>query len=257
MASFKRAAFLSSVVLVVAVTTTVSELRGRGQNQSLVPEDRRAELEKARAEFEAQFPVADYNAPEPESAEARQKRKVKSARHNHAGLVKKVDNDGKIGGTTWVYDWEVGLPPLPVEQSTTVIVAEVLDAAAYLSEDKSEVYSEFTVSVKETLKNTSPVSLRTGDPVSLERVGGAVRFPSGHKQLYDVAGQNMPRVGRSYVFFLNCSEEGQNCGIVTAYELKGGRVAPLDSPDHFKIYDNVDEVGFLKSVRDAIARAVK
>jgi len=257
MTSLKRAAFLSLVVLVVAVTTTVSGLQGREQNHSLVPEDRRAEIEKAKAEFEAQFPVADYNSAGPDSAVARQKRKIKSARHNNGGFLKKEDASGRISDTTLYNDWEVGLPPLPAGQSTTVIIADVLGAEAYLSDDKSNVYSEFTVSVKETLKNASPISLRVGDSVSLERVGGAVRYPTGHKQLYVIEGQNMPRVGRSYVFFLNCVEEGQNCGIVTAYELRGGRVAPLDRADHFEIYNNADETDFLKSVRDAIAHAAK
>src|ERR1051325_6509201 len=100
MARLKRAAFLFWVLLIVAVTTTVSELRGRGQTPPPVPENQRAEIEKAKADFEAQFPVADYNSTEPDSATARQRRKIKSARHNNGRFLKKDDASGEISDTT-------------------------------------------------------------------------------------------------------------------------------------------------------------
>jgi hypothetical protein len=128
----------------------------------------------------------------------------------------------------------------------------VVSSEAHLSNDKSGVYSEFQTTVTDVLKNSSGLSITPGSLISLERAGGAVLYANGHRQIYAIAGQNMPLVKRRYVFFTSCAGIDQNCRIITAYELKDNRVNPLDDVDTFEVYKAVGESNFLNSLRSAI-----
>jgi hypothetical protein len=67
------------------------------------------------------------------------------------------------------------------------------------------------------------------------------------------------------LFFLKYNEEGQDFSILTAYELRAGRVFPLDGLDRngkvfeayaaYQKYKDVDEATFLAEVREAIGSA--
>lgn len=75
----------------------------------------------------------------------------------------------------------------------------------------------------------------------------------------------MPRVGVRYIFFLKSSEFENDYSIVTAYELKGGRVYPLDGYRNyqktvrppFDAYEGRDEKSFLGDVRTATLNSGK
>ena len=147
-----------------------------------------------------------------------------------------------------------GLPPLPAVQSEVILIGEVSAWRAHLSNDKTGIYSEFPVRIEEVLKNASSSPLHGGGRVYLERVGGAVRYPSGRKFTYRVAGQNVPGIGLRYVFFLKPAGEEQTFEIVTAYELRGDKVFPLDSAEQFDTYKEMGQAKFLERLRNAIGR---
>ena len=146
----------------------------------------------------------------------------------------------------------MGFPALPIAQSNAVIIGEVTNAQAYLSSDKTGVYSEFVVRLDGVLKNDNKNPLISGNVVTVEREGGRVRFPSGHISKLFVVGLGMPRAGRKYLFFLTRNEQG--CRILTGYELRTGRVFPLDSSGvvNFDAYRNADQNTFLNEVRSSI-----
>jgi hypothetical protein len=82
-------------------------------------------------------------------------------------------------------------------------------------------------------KNTYKQALNSDDSIMVERFGGRVRLPSEKLFIAGVDNQDMPRVGSRYVLFLtndflgiNHSDEDFN--ILMGYELKAGRVIPLD-----------------------------
>ena len=153
------------------------------------------------------------------------------------------------------------MPALPIAQSDAVVLGEVTDAQAYLSDDRSGIYSEFTIRIDELLKNDSQSSLAAGNMAVAERPGGKVRFPSGKVQRYGIDKQGMPRVGGRYVLFLKSNGAGQDFSIVTGYELLNGTVFPLDSVRSgngnsalpFDTYKGANEINFLASLRDAVA----
>jgi len=144
--------------------------------------------------------------------------------------------------------------------SSTIIVGKVTDAHAYLSNDQSDIYSEFTLCIDQVLKNGGDSAVRPGDSISVERKGGRLRFPSGKVVASITNHQQLPRVGRRYVLFLThafpMGGEIPDFYILTGYELTNSHVYPLDTvaPTHpFNIYKGVDESVFLSELRDAIA----
>jgi hypothetical protein len=163
---------------------------------------------------------------------------------------------------TWSTHWWQGLPAIPVAQSDVVLIGEITDAQAYLSNDKTGIYSEFTVSAGEVLKNDGNASLYPGSIITAERFGGAVRFPSGSIQRYTTRNQRMPLVGRQYVLFLKRVDQGQDFSLVTGYELRDQRVVPLDGANTekgeklpFDNYKGTDASVFLNTVRATIAQS--
>jgi hypothetical protein len=127
------------------------------------------------------------------------------------------------------------LPALPIEESQIIVIAKVVDAQAHLSSQKKSVYSEFKIEVEKVYKNSTQQKIEDGKYIRAERDGGIVRYPSGIKVWSIVSGQRMPKVGSRYVFFLthgftSHAYQKQDSYLLTGYELKDGRVLPLDNP---------------------------
>lgn len=216
------------------------------------------------------YPVADYSATEPSDLNLRRLRKARAKRKNLQ--LRATDNvDVSQFKLTERSKSSWGGPPshapvepaLPVSQSAAVVVGEVTDAQAFLSEDKTTVYSEFTISVEEVLKNNSAATITAGASITTLRNGGALRFPSGKVIQRGSGGKPFPVIHRKYVFFLTYESDGEDYLIITAYELRGGIVFPLDGFDldgtllepysEYQKYKGVDELTFLNKVRQAIA----
>lgn len=205
---------------------------------------------------ESGWPVADYERPDSSNEKNKAGREAKSKRHNNSlfgvkEAVKAPPDTGQI--ITLGDDWEVGLSPLPVNRSDIVVTGEVTAAQAYLSTDQTGIYSEFTIRVEEVLKRDSLLPVASGDVITAVRHGGRVRALSGRVQLFRVAGQEMPRQGRRYVAFLQRKERADDFDLLTGYELRGGRVFPLDAAiTKFDLYKGTDEASFLQAVRNAL-----
>lgn len=238
------------IIILFATTVTTATAAFYRQTQS----DKQRKFDKD--EFESQYPIVDYSAPESTDPIERTRRKAKSKKYNNKGGAIDPYSDSTFVSS----DWAIGLPALPVNQSDVVIVGEVTDAKAYLSEDKNSVYSEFTVTVNDVLKNLNDSPLISNSQVIVERQGGRVRFPSGHINIVVIGGQGMPRPGRRYLLFLKRNDDGQDFSINVGYELRGGRVVLLDEayPGHpITTYKGTVESSFLNEVRDAIANSPK
>lgn len=94
-----------------------------------------------------------------------------------------------------------------------------------LSGDKTGVYTEFAVEIREVLKGEGG-NLTVGKLVHADRPGGYVRYPGGHERLYRFADLNMPAVGGEYLFFLTRPEQSRNYEVLTAYEFSPQGVTP-------------------------------
>ena len=200
-----------------------------------------------------QLPVVNYETSGNENQMSENIRQLRSSRYDNRGWVREDPNVSIVasGG-----HWGKGLPALPIVESDVVLVGQVTDAQAHLSQDKTGIYSEFAVRVEALYKGKESDALSPGKAITIAREGGAVRFPSGHIQRFIIADQGMPLIGQRYVLFLKQDEEGQSFNIITGYELHKGRVRPLDNLHTFALYAGVDESHFLNELRNAINRAL-
>ena len=194
------------------------------------------------------FPTADYDEGDLTDPKRNERLKQKKARKNDFKLVAR---NPPAWQTERVAINEGGLdfPALPVSQSEYIILGKVTGAEAHVSENKKNVYSEFKVTIEKVLKTASS-SIFQGTEITVDRVGGFVRYPNGRSVLYRLADTNMPLVGERYLLFLT-SKNQQDISILTAYEL-GATVTPLDESPQFEKYRGVAEVTLLQKVQDSL-----
>jgi len=139
-----------------------------------------------------------------------------------------------------------------------VVIGSVVGSEAYLSDDRTGIYSEYSFAVSEVLKDSTGAIGFGSIPVV--RLGGAVRFKAGKIQRYEISRQGAPQTGAQYVFFLRRTDG--DLFLLTGYEFSNGRVTPLDGEQEkeprmalpFSKYRNTAESEFFKDLRDAIGR---
>jgi hypothetical protein len=217
-----------------------------------------------------QLPIADYNGVLPTNLH---ERKIREKRNKLRNI--------KLGAETGVFDAKRFMiteqrdssyggfpthaspePAIPAATSTTIVIGEITNSQAFLSEDKVSIYSEFDVKVDEILKNESAESLEVGNKIAVSRGGGAVRMPSGRIIQHLFGGKPMPYIGKKYVFFLKYNAETEEYPLVTAYQIRDGQIFPLDGIDinwtpvyelaSHQTYKGSSEAEFINQVQKAI-----
>jgi hypothetical protein len=150
----------------------------------------------------------------------------------------------------------------PVAGSDAIFLGSVTRVQPYLSEDGTNLYTEFTISVEEPFKDSAGLSLKRNSVVTLFRIGGSIRLPSGKVVRTEVHGLgDPPAAGHRYVCFLNYDARGYWFRIDKLWELRNGVAAPLDPIDEGLAqagrsqFAGMSEADFLAAVRDAVGRA--
>lgn len=190
------------------------------------PDESVQQFTAKREEKVKTFPVVDFDQPELTNKELREKRHAKSKRYDKSS-GQKIEEPSVSLSVKRPSDWADGLSGIPTAESDTVVVAFVKDATAYLSADRTAVYSEFRLRIDDVLKAEGPhVEIGTG--LVVQRFGGIVRFRSGKTIMYETAGQGMPLPGSQYVFFLKSINNNSDFRIITAYDVTNSTVTPLD-----------------------------
>jgi hypothetical protein len=258
LSSIKTSALLF-VLFIILVPGSIEGLFGQDQrNQNpgarrQRPIDQRLidQQQKKQEELEGQYPVVDYDTPEVTSnSENKNARKIKNSRFDKRHFVSK-DSATHIAESSRVIEG-YNVPALPVDQSNLIILGEVLSSQAYISNDKSGVYTELQIKINDVIKNNASAQLAQGDEISAQREGGIVRYSNGHKRLYHLAEEGMPQAGRKYVLFLKQIEQSQDFLVITGYEVTTADVVPVDTSHQFRPYAGQDVDGFLKMIRAAI-----
>lgn len=254
MAKHKRSLGLLLIISCVFGAILLSTLRSQSQD-AIAQKPRKDKPQQAEELDTNKFPVADYLSVGSSDPKERQKREAKGRKYNSRNAPPITESFDESFEST---DWDVGLPAIPVSQSAAVIIGKVIMAQAYLSEDKTSIYSEFEVQVEQVWKSDRS-ELSAGTSVIVERAGGRIRFPSGKIAISVISHQQMPQVGSRYVLFLTHKGtvgggHSDDFSILTGYEFRDGCVFPLDRtlPGHpITAYSGFDEKAFLNDLSSA------
>jgi hypothetical protein len=108
--------------------------------------------------------------------------------------------------------------------------------------------------VEEVFKSKSAIS--QGSVLTIDRIGGHVKYPNGQKVLYRISGLNMPQIGSRYLFFLTSKHNHDDLSILTGYELTETGAVPLDEglPEVASL-TGISEKEILQKVRDLVAKS--
>jgi hypothetical protein len=199
----------------------------------------------------SKFPVVDASAGHEKDPKKWAKREAKGRKYNnkYAPPIEQLNSSYLVDHVL------IGLPALPINQSVAVIVGEIKDAKAYLSQDRKQIYSEFVVTIQSVLKNGTNQPMSFDSSIQVERFGGRALLPSGKVVAMAVHNQDMPQVGARYVLFLT-KDEDESLTILTGYELRNGKVFPLDrvQPTHpMAQYKGQDEATLLNDLANSLA----
>ena len=206
------------------------------------------------------FPIVNFDEPLPTEPRARAAREGKNKRFN--SNAKSISESSTQIFT--VMDWDVGLPAFPIERSSAVVIGRVTEAKAYLSDDKTAIYSEFKVQIDSVLRNDERCPIQPESSVIVGREGGRVRLRSGKIVVSWINHQNMPTMGGKYALFLTHElprggDGGNDFYIVTAYEVANGNVVPMDdipSGHPIAAIKGKSESSFLNDLRSALGSSL-
>lgn len=230
--TYKLTYLLLALVIIIGTAVAFSRTNRTPPAATALNQKDQAKWKAREEEKKKQFPIADFNEAEPTDPLKRAQRKQKQKRKNGLRLVMQNPEPDSGGGLLLPHN-QFDFPGLPVEQSAVIVIGDVLQSEAHLSEDKTGVFSEFTIRLVDVLKSNSSLP---GPEMIVERLGGYVRYPDGRKLLYRVGTGGMPRVGARYLFFLKPTPE-LDYSILTAYEFGDKDVIALDSSAQFEKYE--------------------
>jgi hypothetical protein len=239
------------LLLLVAGTIALSAVRHEKSTPIATPSQKTTDDYK---KIKERFPTADYDdkqdLPDPQK---NAKRKAKQKRYNDTDLVASHVEPG-VDEAALFLEPHFTFPALPVAESEVVVVGTIGTAQALLSESKRNVFSEFTLTVEDVLKSKIQ-GVAQGSVLTIDRVGGHVKYPNGQRVLFRIAGLNMPQIGGRYLLFLTSTHSKEDISILTGYQLTPNGAIPLDELHQVASLTRVTEVDILLRVRDLIQKS--
>ena len=240
----------TAFVFVIVVTVMVLSLTvfKRGKGSANVQQNVSITSKESYQDRRDRYPVVEADETEPNDPV--KKAKLKRQKQHYDKDAPFTNPGPKDEELAFRPEWQFNFPGLPVVKSDVIVIGQVLNAEAHRSDNKMNVFSNFEVRVDEVLKG----NVNVGNVITIQRIGGFVKYPGGRKVLFRLSGNGMPGVGARFAFFLNVLDEDYT--ILTAYELVADGVVPLDNSTQFQVYKGVSEISFIATLRDAISQAV-
>jgi hypothetical protein len=214
---------------------------------------------------EAQQRSASYDvideAPPSSNDEERARRESKSRRYNGAGSDLTTMEPDMVRS---LIGCGPAMPLLPTEYTPIIMLGTVVSLQPYLSEDKSNIYTEYTVHVEKYLKKDALTLPMEGDRLIVDRTGGVLRLRNGRVIQYHASGTGMARplrVGERLVLFLNRIHDGANLMLGPGFLLRDGKAYAIgQSEGQMTLFGELtgvekrlsQEGEFLKAVQRAI-----
>jgi hypothetical protein len=201
------------------------------------------------------IPSVFYENSENKSLSA--ERETKNAKYDNWKWVQpKISNEETKAGL--INHWQLGISALPFDKCDAVIIGVVNSHQAFLSNDKTGIYSEFSVKIETVIKDNQLNTVEKNQSVTIQRAGGKVIYSSDKAMSYMISGQDMPRLNGKYAFFLKYDLNTKCYFILTAYEFLDGKILSLDGKGrsplagfNFSKYDSYDEKKFVDELYNA------
>lgn len=153
-------------------------------------------------------------------------RQAKSTRYNGGGC------DLTVHGRDCFFEHFApgAIPLIPFKESAFALLGTVTKLQPYLSADRTHIYTETTMQIEEVFKSPESFNLPPDRTLITDQIGGSMRMDSGRVihdgSVVDFIGEAY--VGGRYVFFLRQVHEGKDLAILSAYELRDGKVFKLN-----------------------------
>ena len=177
----------------------------------------------------SRFPMAEFIAAETTDLS----RKEKNSRYERYAPF--TINDPNPGSGGQLIDDHLDRPDAIPADADLVMIGQVLSGSAHLTDGKRNIYSEFVIRVDEVIKQDKVKDIVVAENIVADRLGGRIRFKNGAEVTYRAAGFDMPAIGKQHVFFLARDNKSPNDKLITAYEIEGEIVQPIDRIDSTKI----------------------
>lgn len=149
------------------------------------------------------------------------------------------------------------IPAIPVRESDAVLVATVIAVQPYFSSDHAHLYTEFSLSVNEQIKDI-PGRAKVGETIPIVIRGGKMRLTDGRVVEEQAAFTNFSiAVGSRYLLFLGYHISGSYFTVIKSWELKNGEIIPtahedqMDAREGKSQYSTMAESSFISTVYTA------
>src|SRR6266571_1975923 len=221
----KNRIFIVTVISAALFIGSLVALAGRSQDNKQNPR-KVDDSSLAKQIDDDATPIVDLQNPDTSDRVDKNTRRIKNARHDNWG-TDKTRPIPNVNGVVGEPEWRSGFSDIPVATSDLIVEAVVSESHAFLSNDKTGIYSEFTLLVSKSPKLTTGSGVNVNDRIVGERFGGKIKYPSGQITRWRIGRQGIPIVGKRYIFFLARVDQ-DTYKILTAYEIQGDTVSPLD-----------------------------
>jgi len=205
--------------------------------------------DKSPVEKTTQFPIVDFAVADSEADS--DERKAKGIYFDRARYGKIVEDLG-IKYITYAESWVESLPAIPVKRSDIILTGNVSGSRAFLSKNKTNIYSEFSVKVDSLVRTDNGIAITPEQIIAVNRMGGRVRFASGHIQNYCLSGAGALEIGKKYILFLKRDDSMRGFLLLTAFKIENEKIFPIDDTLGVDAYKDVTYSEFLKEIEKAI-----
>jgi len=221
----KNRIFIITVISAALFIGSLVALAGRSQDNKQNP--RKVDDSSLAKQIDDEAtPIVDLQNPDTSDRVDKNIRRIKNARHDNWG-TDKTRPIPNVNGVVGEPERRAGFSDIPVATSDLIVEAVVSESHAFLSNDKTGIYSEFTLLISKPAKLTKGLGVNLNDRVVGERFGGKIKYPSGQITRWRTAEEGIPIIGKRYLFFLAKADQ-DTYKILTAYEIQSDTVSPLD-----------------------------
>ena len=82
-----------------------------------------------------------------------------------------------------------------------IVIAKAIKSSAHMSTNKHFVYSMATVEISDVLKGNPRSGILVGAQITVAQIGGTIRFPSGHVEMFLDNNNGFMRLDAEYMIF--------------------------------------------------------